>query len=181
MESVQLSTSITLAQDGVRAAIAESFGCRLARFDHWEILLPPKKGEAELNDSDGALLKGELANDVATRYREGELPPFGRHIYNQKEVAYRVEHELGIEMRYIFFRATAVLEGKNGAHVWLAVRAIVQVWAISGWWNRADIKMWTGLNHGRGPILFGSYSFYDRLEDGHEKYIPVPPAFLSFR
>ena len=180
MESLQLSTSITLAQEGVRTAVGESFGLQLIRFDRWEILLPLKKEEKELDDPDGILLRGELANAVVYHHREGELPPFGRHIYDQTEKAYRAEHQDAFDMRHVFFRATAVLRGETHTYVRLAVRAIVQVLAISSWWNRADIKLWTRMNEGHGPVLFGSYSFYDELQEGYEKYIPAPPDFLSF-
>ena len=179
MTSVELSSSITLAQEAVRFAVTDGLHLPVAHWNRWEILLPPKKNREleEFHDPDGACLRAEL-EDAAIEKMEAT----GRDVRKFRVIqstdmyaALQVENNDAIEMRHVFFKAIAVLEG----HRSVDVRAVVKVWAISGWWNDTDVKIWVRQQEGDFEH-HGSFAFGGSLRPGHKKVSSRPPEFLRF-
>jgi hypothetical protein len=184
LEAIQLSSSLTLAQQAVEAAVASGLKLPVINWECWEILVPEKKEQGPSSDALAAILQGELA-ELAGRAieRSGkDVRPFLPHLYAQGNAAYRAEHEHedGIDMRHVFFRS--LVNTHDGTY---QVRAIVRVWGLSRWWHAADIKIWVQVKGSqKTDVVSGNFRFdvhqQGKVSNGFDVTPPEPPSLIGF-
>ncbi len=186
LESIQLGSSLTAAQQAVVAAVTDGLQLPVINWDRWEILVPQTKEQEPSSSALAAILQGELAEAVGRKIeRSGrDVRPFLPHLYAQGDAAYRAERERedGIDMRHVFFRC--VVNTRDGTY---QVRAIVRVWALSGCWHSADIKIWARMNNTAevaetvsGNFFFDGQQDGSKVSNGLNVTPPEPPSLISF-
>jgi hypothetical protein len=190
-EHLQLSSTLTFAEEAVRASLEDGLGYGRIRFVRRELIIPRKRHKEEpvSRDDLAHFLKAKLADAVAERHEWLSLNERSRqHIYFQTDAAYmssRPESERGIDMRHVFFKCTAIVRKPEGrGSVWLDVRAIVQVWSISGALVEARVKVWTRSTESGQERDWhgGSFVCLDLTTVYRSNKIPdSPPDFLCDR
>lgn len=181
LESLQISSSLTFAEESLRKALNYINGD--TTWLHREIIVPQKKvNKPLLRDESGYMLRGYLADRIGRNHWDKLSDKQKEHVSLAGSLAYRAEHDEPFEMRTVFFRGliSVVLdESSSNAFQQRYVIAVVKIHAQSGCWDLAEVRAWqkdAGSHQyelNKVSILNNSISLDCPVE------VSAPPKFLT--
>lgn len=148
-ESLQLSESLTFAEESLRKVLVVANGAATIEWKKKEIILSVKKNRPTPlpSDSSGYILQGELANAIGKRYWHSLTKKQQDRINVKGSLAYQAENRDDFTSRTVFFRGVVTLEISGLDVIHRHVIAVVEVFACSRIWQAADVRFWENEAH----------------------------------
>lgn len=178
LEVLQLGKGITYAEEAFRSVLRVALGENVKLVQR-ELIVPKRRTDKQelLNDPDGIVMRGDLAEDVARRIWERLTNKQKNTIHAAVDARYHKLEDNDFEVRTVFIQATAhSCPGETPVHV----VARVVAFALSGWWNMADVRLWhRKLGEPNSRYVGAEYQVDGRIHAGTEREWQPPKFLLS--